>query len=79
MTRQKPQIKSKYTYVTPDRKHEYFVTREERYDTYFITNEKKYTNRRKLNPFGGFITAEDAQAELERIAHLNGWVCEADL
>lgn len=70
---------NKYTFRSPDLKHEYFVMREERYDTYYITSEKKYKDRKLYNPYGGFFSAEEAQAELERIARRYGWVREAEL
>ena len=70
---------NKYTYWSQDKKHEYFVMREERYDTYYITSEKKYKDRHLYNPYGGFFSAEEAQAELEKKARQRGWVCEADL
>ena len=80
-TMRKPPIKSKYTYVSPDRKHEYFVQHMACKETagYGVFDEQ---GRRvdSDKPFAdGCETAEEAQALLEAKAVLHGWVCQADL
>ena len=79
----KPPIKSKYTYVSPDRKHEYFVQHIlNRYTagTYGIFDETGRRIDSPDKPFAdGYDTAEEAQALLEAKAVLHGWVCQAEL
>lgn len=80
MTR-KPQVKSQYTYVSPDRKHEYFVQRITHPETagYGVFDEKGGRIDCDKTFAEGYETAEDAQALLEAKAQLWGWVRQSEL